>query len=259
MTEPAIRPWVLLTGAAGRIGTAFRREAGARYHFRLADLRADDLGDTPGEGHQARRLDVADLDACRDACAGMNVVVHLAADPDPAADFAASLLANNIIGAHNVFLAALEAECRRVVFASSIQTVRGYPPTAPIPVDVTTRPDNLYGASKCWGEAAASAYAAQGLSVICVRIGAYEAPWLEAPDVDPMELAAYVSARDLNQLLVRAIDAADIGYAIVYGVSDNHPNRVDLTSTRALLGYAPVDDAFRDRSLAPGLPESAAS
>ena len=36
-----------------------------------------------------------------------------------------------------------------------------------------------------------------------------------------------------------------IGYAIVYGVSDNHPNRVDLTSTRALLGYAPVDDGFR--------------
>ncbi|HET7093910.1 MAG TPA: NAD(P)-dependent oxidoreductase, partial [Thermomicrobiales bacterium] len=172
MAEPAIRPWVLLTGAAGRIGTAFRRAEGERYHFRLADLRTDDLADTPGDGHQIVRLDVADLDACRDACAGMAAVVHLAADPNPNADFAASLLANNIVGAHNVFLAAAEAECRRVVFASSVQTVRGYPPDAPIPVDVTTRPENLYGASKCWGEAAASAYAAQGLSVICVRIGA---------------------------------------------------------------------------------------
>ncbi|HEU5430012.1 MAG TPA: NAD-dependent epimerase/dehydratase family protein [Thermomicrobiales bacterium] len=245
MTDLAIRPWVLLTGAAGRIGTAFRQEAGTRYHFRLTDLQVDGLADTPGEGHQVVRLDVADLDACRDACAGMDAVVHLAADPNPAADFAASLLANNIVGARNVFLAALEAECRRVVFASSIQTVLAYPPDAPIPVDVTTRPENLYGASKCWGEAAASAYAARGLSVICVRIGAYDAPWLAAPDVDPMELAAYVSKRDLNQLLSRAIDADDIGYAIVYGVSDNHPNRVDLTSTRALLGYAPVDDGFR--------------
>jgi nucleoside-diphosphate-sugar epimerase len=245
MAEAAIRPWVLLTGAAGRIGTAFRRAAGTRYHFRLADLRVDGLDETPGEGHQVVRLDVADLDACRDACAGMDAVVHLAADPNPAADFASSLLANNIVGAHNVFLAALEAECRRVVFASSVQTVLGYPPDAPIPVDVTTRPENLYGASKCWGEAAASAYSAQGLSVICVRIGAYDASWLARPDVDPMELSAYVSARDLNQLLIRAIDADGIGYAIVYGVSDNHPNRVDLASTRALLGYAPVDDGFR--------------
>jgi nucleoside-diphosphate-sugar epimerase len=244
MAEPAIRPWVLLTGAAGRIGTAFRQATGERYHFRLADVRTDGLDATPGDGHQVVRLDVADRDACRDACAGMEAVVHLAADPDPAADFASSLLANNIVGAHNIFLAALEAECRRVVFASSIQTMLAYPPAPPIPVDATTRPENLYGASKCWGEAAASAFAAQGLSVICVRIGAYDAPWLAEPDVDPAELAAYVSARDLNQLLVRAIDAADIDYAIVYGVSDNHPNRVDLASTRALLGYAPQDDGF---------------
>jgi NAD+ dependent glucose-6-phosphate dehydrogenase len=247
MAEPAIRPWVLLTGAAGRIGTAFRQAAGTRCRFRLADLRTDGLADTPDEGHQTLRLDVADLDACRDACSGMDAVVHLAADPDPAADFAASLLANNIVGARNVFQAALEAGCRRVVFASSVQTVLGYPPDAPIPVDVTTRPNNLYGASKCWGEAAASAYAAQGLSVICVRIGAFEAPWLAEPDVDPADLAAFVSARDLSQLLMLAIDAAEIGYAIVYGVSDNHPNRVDLASTRALLGYAPVDDGFRRR------------
>ncbi|MCD6057658.1 MAG: hypothetical protein K0Q89_1188, partial [Thermomicrobiales bacterium] len=32
------RRFVLLTGAAGRIGTAFREAHGERYRFRLADL-----------------------------------------------------------------------------------------------------------------------------------------------------------------------------------------------------------------------------
>jgi hypothetical protein len=40
-------------------------------------------------------LDVADLNAVRGACAGIDPVVHLAADPSPEADFYGSLLDNN--------------------------------------------------------------------------------------------------------------------------------------------------------------------
>ncbi len=42
------RRFVLLTGAAGRIGTAFREGHGEQYRFRLADLDTDTLADTPG-------------------------------------------------------------------------------------------------------------------------------------------------------------------------------------------------------------------
>jgi hypothetical protein len=53
-----------------------------------------------------------------------------------------------------------------------------------------------------------------------------------------------MSARDLHQLLSRCIEAPDIAFAIVHDLSENRFKRLDLTSTRDLLGYAPQDDAF---------------
>src|SRR5688500_14266082 len=96
------RRFVLLTGAAGRIGSAFREAYGERYRFRLGDLRIDTLGETPGVGHEIVHLDIADAAACREACAGIDTVIHLAADPSPEADWESSLLPNNIRGTVNV-------------------------------------------------------------------------------------------------------------------------------------------------------------
>src|SRR5215217_8841078 len=169
--------FVLLTGAAGRIGTAFREAHGERYRFRLADLRTDALADTPGADHEIIRLDVAESDACRDACADIDTVIHLAADPSPEADWESSLLANNIQGVVNVFRAASEAECRRVVFASSVHAVGGLQDDEAIADNAPPRPVNHYGASKAFGEAVAATYSAAGLSGIAIRIGAYDAPW----------------------------------------------------------------------------------
>jgi hypothetical protein len=47
-----------------------------------------------------------------------------------------------------------------------------------------------------------------------------------------------------DQLLAQCIEAPDITFAIVHGLSENRFKRLDLTSTRDLLGYAPQDDAF---------------
>jgi NAD+ dependent glucose-6-phosphate dehydrogenase len=238
------RRFVLLTGAAGRIGTAFRQETGERYRFRLADLHIDNLTEAPGEGHEIVSLDIADLEACRRACAGVDTVVHLAADPSERADWETSLLPNNIRGTANVFQAASEAGARRVVFASSVQTVLAYPEGETLPDDVAPRPANLYGASKVFGEAVVSTVSTRGLSAIAVRIGAYDAPWFHEHH-DRGDAMAYVSPRDLNDLFVRCIEAEEISYAVVAGVSNNQPNRFDLRQTRRLLGYAPRDDGFR--------------
>jgi NAD+ dependent glucose-6-phosphate dehydrogenase len=237
------RRFVLLTGAAGRIGTAFREAHGERYRFRLADLETDALGDTPGEDHQIVRLNIADADICREACAGIDTVIHLAADPSPEADWESSLLQNNIKGVVNIFRAASEAGCRRVVFASSVHAVGGLQDDA-IPDDAPPRPVNLYGASKAFGEAVAATYSAAGLSGIAIRIGAYDAPWFYE-DGDATAAMAYVSARDLNDLLVRCIETDNIPYAVVAGISDNARKRFDLIQTRQLLGYDPQDDGFK--------------
>jgi nucleoside-diphosphate-sugar epimerase len=236
------RRLVLLTGAAGRIGTAFREAHGERYRFRLADLDTDTLADTPGPDHEVVRLDIAEAGACREACAAIDTVVHLAADPSTEADWESSLLPNNISGVVNIFRAASEAGCRRVIFASSVHAVGGLQDEG-IADDAPPRPVNLYGASKVFGEAVASTYAAAGLSGIAIRIGAYDAPWFHERG-DATAAMAYVSARDLNDLLVRCIETEDISYAIVAGISDNARKRFDLIQTRSLLGYAPRDDGF---------------
>jgi nucleoside-diphosphate-sugar epimerase len=243
---------ILLTGAAGRIGTAFFAETANRYRFRLADRDIDSL--TAADRHEVVRHDIADLDACRAACAGMDAVVHLAADPSPQAEFYPSLLENNIKGVFNIYRAAKDAGCRRLVYASSAHAVAGYPPDTPIPTDVPVRPVTLYGATKCFGEAVGAYFAyAEGLPNVAIRIGAYEAPWLYE-DPTPGNLSVYISPRDLNQLIVRSLEAPlDPPFIVVNGQSSNRISRLDVSSAIDLLGYAPQDDAF---DLFPVKPES---
>lgn len=234
---------ILLTGAAGRIGAAFVAETADRYQFRLVDRDLAGLAELPS--HETIRLDIADLTACHAACAGMDAVVHLAADPSPDAEFYPSLLENNIKGVFNIYRAAKDAGCRRVVYASSAHAVAGYPSDDPIPFDAPVRPITLYGATKCFGEAVGAYFAyAENLPNVAIRIGAYDAPWIHA-DPSPGALAAYVSARDLNQLFVRALEAPlKTPFVVVNGQSNNRIKRLEIDSAIDQLGYAPQDDAF---------------
>lgn len=232
---------VLVTGAAGRIGSAFVAEYPDRYQWRLAD-RVETQVDLPNA--EVRVFDVADLNSCHALCQGIDTVVHLAADPSPEADFYGSLLDNNIKGTYNMFRAAKDAGCQRFIFASSVHAIFAYPDDTPVPDNVPVRPANMYGATKTFGEATGSAFAfGEGLSSICIRIGAYHNDWIKAAATRD-NLCAYVSPRDLNQLLVRCIETPDIQYAVVIGLSNNRELRMELDGTRALLGYAPVDDGF---------------
>lgn len=239
---------ILLTGAAGGIGRAFFADARERYRFRLADRVYEAAGPTDDPNHEIMPLDIGDLDACQRACADVSTVLHLAADANPDADFYGSLLENNIKGTYNIFRAAKDQGCRRVIFASSLWVVGGYPTDTQAWADSPLRPVNLYGVSKCFGEAVAAYFArAEGLSSVVVRIGAYDNGaadnWLrQEPSVST--LTSYVSARDLNQLLIRCIETPNITFAIAHGLSDNRFKRLDLTSTRAQFGYQPQDDAF---------------
>src|SRR5690606_27544898 len=147
---------------------------------------------------------------------------------------------------YNVFVAAKAAGCRRVVFASSIHAVSGYPADFQPRADDAINPGDLYGVSKCFGEAMGRYMAEQqDLSTIVVRIGAVQPPEnIAVPD--RLGFAdAWVSPRDLRQLLERCIAAEGIRFAIVHGFSDNRFKRLDLRDTRRLLGYRPRDDFFR--------------
>lgn len=237
---------VLLTGAAGRIGTAFRQLADQRYALRLVDRKDTQL--TDAGCHEVVTADLADLAACQTVCQGMEMVVHLAADPSPRADFYESLLDNNIKAAYNIFRAAKDQGCQRVIFASSIQTIEGYPLDTQVHPEMPPKPMNMYAAAKLFGEAMCHYFAyAEGLSCIAIRVGAYggNRNYTEHPEeVDGRTLSAYVSARDLTHLIVQCLETPDLPYAVFQAVSDNRFKRMDISSARQLVNYQPQDDAF---------------
>lgn len=238
-------PRLLITGGCGKIGATFARFAASAYAIRIVDRVPWDsarMGPPPGE---SLVLDLRDLAACRQACAGMDFVLHLAADASPEADFTTSLLPNNIIATANMFRAAKDAGCRRFIFASSAHVVSAYPPDIQIHAAMPVRPGNLYGVSKAFGEALAAHFAFnEGLPTIALRIGAYVLPEELATWDAPDEINAFLSAADLNALLLKCLETPNITFAIAHAISNNRFKRLDLTETRALLGYEPQADAF---------------
>ena len=57
-------------------------------------------------------------------------------------------------------------------------------------------------------------------------------------------LALWLSHRDAAQLVQRCIDApSSVGYAVVYGISNNSLRFTEIDSARRILGYEPQDGA----------------
>ena len=191
------------------------------------------------------QADLADFGAVRALCDGVDTIVHLGADPRMDAPWA-SLLPSNVVGLYNVFESARQAGCRRVIFASSINAVWGYPAELQVHTDMPVNPANLYGATKCWGEAVARVYSnAHNLSSLCLRFGAVQPRNSEIISVGNDWLDIVLTYEDCARLIAAAIEAPDdLKFGIFHGVSNNRYKRLDLTDTRAILGYEPQDDSF---------------
>ncbi len=235
---------VLVTGAAGNIGSYFAKHARDRYKLRLMVREKDkkEKVEAIREFGEVVTAELSDLDRLKEICRGVDTVLHLAADPSPSATWE-SLLPNNIVGAYHTFVAAKSAGCKRVIYASSIHAVSGYPSDVQVKTNEPVNPGDLYGVSKCFGEALARYMAEQeGLSAICLRIGAFQ-PIEAARDASGIGMMdAWVSQRDLFQLIVRCIDVTNLKFAIFHGLSDNRFKRLDISDARELVGYRPQDD-----------------
>jgi nucleoside-diphosphate-sugar epimerase len=235
---------ILITGGCGKIGSYFVRFASDKYSIRVVDKvgwDAENLGPFSGESLVA---DLQNMTECQQACEGMDMVIHLAADPSPKADFMGSLLGNNIVMTYNMFRAAKDAGCKRIIFASSIHAVGAYPEDVQVKVDMAIRPNDLYGVSKCFGEALAAYFAFnEGLSSIALRIGAYLFPD-ELKFLSPDEQSVFLDPDDFNNLLIKCLEKPQITFAIAHAISDNKYKRLDLTETRELFNYQPKVDVF---------------
>jgi len=225
---------LVLTGAAGRLGSYLREPLAAMCDSLVSTDIKDDIG-TLYEGESYVQADIADLDAMVSITEGADMVIHFGAivDEGPFEE----LLGPNFIGAYNIWEAAHRNGLRRVVYASSIHAVGMYPKNQHIGTDVPHRPDTFYGLAKCFAEDLGSMYwDKRGLESVCLRI-------LSAAQVNnPRALGSWLSYDDLIQLVTRAIDTPVTGFSIVYGVSNNDRAPVD-NSSAAFLGYRPKDNA----------------
>lgn len=228
---------ILITGAAGEIGSALRDQL--RDHLpntgtilRLTDLR--DLG-AARDGEEVMTADLTDLSAMHGVMAGVDAVIHLGGIPNE--HTYGRIRDVNVDGTYHVLEAARQAGVHRVAFASSIHAV-GYYPREPITPDVPVRPDTYYGVSKVMGEALGRMYFDRyGLEFVGVRICSFQ-----SEPKDARHLSTWLSPRDAAQLFARAVTAPDVGYLIVAGISGN-TRRWMTPEGWDVLGYVPQDDA----------------
>ncbi len=243
---------ILITGMSGLIGGALRTHLQNEY-----ELTALNRSAVPGV--RCFQADIADFDAIQPAFVGQDIVVHLSANAKLQAPWEA-ILQINIIGTYNVLESARRAGVKRVIYASSGATVsslqREFPYNALIegrydeltegwPMithESPTRPSQLYGVSKVFGEVLARHFTdTSALSVICLRFGVVN-------DMDRPrtinEFPMWCSQRDAVQMVQRCIVApATLRYDIFFVTSDNKWGYRDLSHAREVVGYAPADAA----------------
>ena len=226
---------VLITGAAGEIGTALRAGLAGRYRLRLADIRP--IAD-PAPGEEAVQADATDRDALDRLMRGVTALVHLTGVP--AAHDLETLFDINASGLFHTFEASRLAGVRRVVFASSNHAFGNYPIDVPVDATLPPRPDSLYGVFKVMGETMLRYYHERhAITSVSLRIGTFR-----AEPADQRALATWLSPRDAVQLVDCALRHPDPGCLVVNAYSGNTRLKVGRTGWD-LLGYQPQDDAER--------------
>ena len=238
---------IVLTGAAGRLGSYLREPLSKMAETLVSSDIKDDIG-TLYAGESYVKADLESLDAMMSLLEGADMVVHFGAYVDEAPF--EKLLGPNFIGAYNVWEAAFQQGLRRVVYASSIHAVGMHPKNEFIGTDAPHRPDTFYGLAKCFAEDLASMYwDKRGLESVCLRI-------LSCAQVtNPRAVGSWLSYDDLIQLVEKSVSTPVTGFTVAYGVSNNDRAPVD-NSKASHLGYKPKDNAeqFADEVYANSTP-----
>jgi nucleoside-diphosphate-sugar epimerase len=246
---------IVLTGAAGNLGSKLRAALAGRYALRLVDR------ETRGDPEVAPFDLSIWSETWADLFVGARAVVHLAANPKADASWD-DLLAPNIDAVLNVFDASVRAGVRRVIVASSNHVMGGYQndcSPGKLTTNLSLRPGTLYvvhgelrdssayATTKLFAERVGRWYAERfGLSVIAVRIG-----WVRPGENRENELPVdrgdwfrqmWLSNRDFCRLMECCLEADEaIRFEVVNGMSNNLGMAWDLEHTRQVVGYQPQD------------------
>jgi len=226
---------ILMTGAAGRIGSFLRPELAGKYKLRLSDMKpVRDL--KPGETFM--RADLSKFPDMLRVTKGVDAVVHFGGQSGE--NTWENILSANIVGFYNTLEAARLNGVKRFLVATSNHAVGFYRVDQTIDHRVYPKPDSRYGVSKVFNEALSSLYANRyGMQMFCMRIGN-----VNSKPIDRRRLAIWISGRDMAQLVTIGIEQPDLHFEVVYGISDNARAWFD-NANAVRLGYRPQDQSER--------------
>lgn len=226
---------IALTGAAGQLGRVLRKALLERG----VNLRSA-AGSQPLEpivaGEDVMHGDLRDAAVVDRLLAGVDVLIHMAGTsverPLP------EIIENNLRALVEVYEGARRHGVKRIVFASSNHAIGMHSVESKLGLDCEFRPDGFYGLSKMWGEGLARLYwDKHGIESVCIRIGSC----VEKP-TEFRHLSTWLGFDDLLQLIDRSINAPDLGFEVVWGVSANTRSYWDNAGA-ARLGYTPRQNA----------------
>ena len=239
---------VICTGGSGRLG---------RYVVDLlkgyCDLTVVDVKE-PEASVAFRKVDVVDYEGLKQAFAGQEAVVHLAAIPDPRTARADITFRINVQGTWSVLQAAEDVGVKRVVVTSSDAALGlhynppGWQPQyLPIDEDHPLRPIEFYSLSKEITENICRSYANRGkLEVLVIRpthiVFPPEYPELAArgSDVENYHLWTYVAPEDVAQGFQRCLSVDQAPYQAFFISAANGLNtRPTLDLVRQRYGDMP--------------------
>lgn len=165
---------IVITGGSGNVGRYVAPELLDHGHeVTIFDRLKPESLDVPFvEGS------ILDIDACRRAFRGSDVVIHLAAIPHPLDDPPEVVMHVNTTGTFIVHQAAVDIGVRRVVHASSdssyglvFRRVDFSPDYLPLDEEHPQKPQDAYGLSKKVGEAIARSFTrGYALETVALRI-----------------------------------------------------------------------------------------
>ena len=258
---------VVLTGASGYVAGRMLPALRERYDLTLLDVKTTDREGDEVEGVQVVDLINPDRDAYRAHFRGADAVVH--------SGFKGTVdwqhtdywkESDNIRMCYNVYQTCVEEGVKRIVVMSSNHACDFYERLIWVDrldfatTDMLPLSDNFYGWAKSSYEHLAFVFATgnanngKRLESVHIRIGAPRDTIMEGQSADDLkqlhrELGAYLSARDLSQLVIKSIETENIEdengvpFQVFFGISGNTHRFWNIDNARRVVGYAPEDDS----------------